>query len=185
METTRSSGARLCQLWLHCAAVGRWKGHLRPHFDKVWVNKQIAHCVPPEPTMSLSCTLILIGLPQAQGASVQCGILSLRKVPCQRQLWQVRILFHRPTYTSLHIYFPSGVSTSGALRVASWFTLTGALAASLRCWGLRLNLRCRNFLYITGVLEQQRWQGGSKCERRNCLCSGPEKVKVISPQCWL
>ena len=90
-----------------------------------------------------------------------------------------------PNIFCLQTYFHSGVSTSGALRVASWFTPTGALAASLRCWGLRLNLRCRNFLYITGVLEQQRWQGGSKCERRNCLCSGPEKVKVISSQCWL
>ena len=116
METTRSSGARLCQLWLHCAAVGRWKGHLRPHFDKVWANKQIAHwfefwlfknahCVPLEPTMSLSCISILISLPQAQGAGVQCGILPLRQVPCQRQLWQVRISFHRPTYSAYKLIF--------------------------------------------------------------------------------
>ena len=135
METTRSSGARLCQLWLHCAAVGRWKGHLRPHFDKVWVNKQIAHRIRPEPTMSLSCISILICRLQAQGAGVQCGILSLRQVPCQRQLWQVRILFHRPTYSAFKLIFPQvcphlehSERPAGSLLQGHWRHLWGVEA---------------------------------------------------------
>ena len=90
--------------------------------------------------MSLSCILILICLPQAQGAGVQCGILPLRQVPCQRQLWQVRILFHRPTYSAYKLIFTQVCPhlehsewPAGSLLQGHWRHLWGAEAWDWIC----------------------------------------------------
>ena len=97
-----------------------------------------------------------------------------------------------------HIFPPSifccfsGVFTYGALRVGSWSTHTGALAASLRC----LNIINRDQFSVisaivviarveiepqinpvAGLLEQPRGQGWGEREWRHCVCSRPEEVR--------
>ena len=162
-------GSCLCQLWLHCASVGCGEGNLRPHIDQVDNNDGDPDSDNgyddqdddsddhdnEESNNDVDGDQHDLHYEQAQRASVQRGLLALRQVPCQRQLWQVRHSFnpvlqefnksicqgfvHMCHFKTLFVSFPSiycfsGVCTYGALRVVSWSTHTGALEAFLRCF---------------------------------------------------